>query len=275
MPTAPNEFKAEGEAREPTGAWVWLVEAGVSPSQSLLMTDNNEAVTFDSKTYEPFGVTIGSISLENQGTIGELELTVSNAALDFSDLLDNTEGFRDQPVTVTLVHTNHLGAPAARIRQTFYIEAATPRGNSARFQLGLGRIYRALTPHDRTSSHRCEWQYKSTQCGYTEQTGNITGATNASPIVVTVENHGFKDGAVVLNASVGGNTAANGRWTISVIDVDTFSLTGSTGNGAYTSGGTATVSLPTCDRSFFGPNGCLAHDNKLNFGGQPNIPRIR
>lgn len=72
--------------------------------------------------------------------------------------------------------------------------------------------------------------------------GGITDATNASPIVITTNSaHGLVDGAVVTIASVGGNTAANGTFFIDVLSSTTFSLTGSTGNGAYTSGGTVTT----------------------------------
>ena len=38
---------------------------------------------------------------------------------------------------------------------------------------------------------------------------------------------------------MGGNTAANGTWTITQIDPDNFTLDGSIGNAAYTSGGVA------------------------------------
>jgi hypothetical protein len=69
----------------------------------------------------------------------------------------------------------------------------------------------------------------------------ITGATNASPIQITIANHGLGTGETVVVASVGGNTAANGTWVITVTGANTFTLNGSTGNGAYTSGGTATV----------------------------------
>lgn len=65
----------------------------------------------------------------------------------------------------------------------------------------------------------------------------ITGATNASPIVVTSAAHGLTTGTQVTLTGVLGNTAANGSWTITVIDANTFSLNGSTGNSAYTSGG--------------------------------------
>lgn len=65
----------------------------------------------------------------------------------------------------------------------------------------------------------------------------ITGATNASPIVITSADHGLTTGTRVTISGVGGNTAANSTFVVTYIDADTFSLDGSTGNGAYTSGG--------------------------------------
>jgi hypothetical protein len=69
--------------------------------------------------------------------------------------------------------------------------------------------------------------------------GLITGATNASPIVITSPNHGLQTGDGVGVYGVLGNTAANyGNWTVTRIDQDHFSLNDSTGNGAYLGSGT-------------------------------------
>lgn len=65
----------------------------------------------------------------------------------------------------------------------------------------------------------------------------VTGATNASPIVVTTATHGLSTGNYVSITGVLGNTAANGTWVITVLSGTTFSLVGSAGNAAYTSGG--------------------------------------
>lgn len=72
-------------------------------------------------------------------------------------------------------------------------------------------------------------------------TGTVTGATNASPIVITSANHNLYDGMRVTISGVLGNTAANGTFVVTRIDANTFSLNGSTGNGSYTSGGTWNV----------------------------------
>jgi len=59
------------------------------------------------------------------------------------------------------------------------------------------------------------------------------------PIQITATNPGFRSGQKVTIAGVLGNTAANGTWTITQIDPNTFTLNGSLGSGAYTSGGVA------------------------------------
>ncbi len=66
---------------------------------------------------------------------------------------------------------------------------------------------------------------------------SIAGATNASPIVVNCANHPYVTGDYVVMSGVLGNTAANGIFVVTVLSASAYSLNGSTGNGAYTSGG--------------------------------------
>lgn len=67
--------------------------------------------------------------------------------------------------------------------------------------------------------------------------GVITGATNATPIVVTSNNHGLSVNDHVTVNDVGGNTAANATFVVSAVSTNTFTLGSSAGNGAYSSGG--------------------------------------
>lgn len=79
----------------------------------------------------------------------------------------------------------------------------------------------------------------------TPLSATITNATNATPIVCTTSaNHLYATGDRVLVSGVLGNTAANSstigqEWVITVLSPTTFSLNGSSGNGAYTGGGLA------------------------------------
>lgn len=63
--------------------------------------------------------------------------------------------------------------------------------------------------------------------------GTIRAATNAGPIVITSPNHGLTAGQRIRVNNVNGNTAANGLQKVTIIDADTFSLDGTTGNGTY------------------------------------------
>jgi len=78
--------------------------------------------------------------------------------------------------------------------------------------------------------------------GATGQLIQITGATNATPIVITVSaNSGLKSADRIAIAGVTGNTGANGEFTLQALSATTFALLGSVGNGTF--GGTPRVAL--------------------------------
>jgi hypothetical protein len=112
---------------------------------------------------------------------------------------------------------------------------ATSGTNSAR----LGALASSSGYGIKMSKHPVNNTYQIQLVGRTcnSNNTNISGATNASPIVITYNSHNHQNGDLVEITGVGGNTAANGIFTISGVTTNTFVLDGSTGNGAYTSGG--------------------------------------
>jgi len=69
-------------------------------------------------------------------------------------------------------------------------------------------------------------------------TRTVTGATNATPIEVTTSTaHGYSTGDTLTIQNVGGNTATNGTWEITVTGDRTFTLDGSIGNGTISGNG--------------------------------------
>ena len=76
----------------------------------------------------------------------------------------------------------------------------------------------------------------------TPSTENFTAGQNftihsSPPIEITSTAHGLVTGDIVEITGVGGNTNANGTWTVTRVDSDKFTLNSSTGNTAYTGGG--------------------------------------
>jgi hypothetical protein len=77
----------------------------------------------------------------------------------------------------------------------------------------------------------------------------VTAATNAAPIVITTSvAHGLQNGQLVTITGVGGNTNANGTFSVAVLSPTTVALYSASipnvqiaGNGAYTSGGVVQI----------------------------------
>src|SRR5262252_4257006 len=95
----------------------------------------------------------------------------------------------------------------------------------------------------------------------TQSAGTITAATNASPINITTSSPiGVSNGNLVLITGVGGNTAANNFiWVASGVSGNSFNLSNSTGNGAYTSGGVAAIVPTARDTNLAYQDGVLSY----------------
>lgn len=95
----------------------------------------------------------------------------------------------------------------------------------------------------------------------------ISGASKASPCVITATAHGLSSGDIVSIASVVGMTELNGKTAvITKLTADTFSLLGvdSTAYTSYTSGGSATPktwSASTEHKSYSGFDGKASEKN--------------
>lgn len=101
--------------------------------------------------------------------------------------------------------------------------------------VAAGDSVRIMASPDATSIGTATWTKKSYN---TTTSGIITGATNATPIVITKASHGFSDGDTVYIAGAVGNTGVNGIWEITNVSDNNFTLINSVGNGTWTSGGT-------------------------------------
>lgn len=104
----------------------------------------------------------------------------------------------------------------------------------------------------------------------------ITGATNASPIVITSNGHGLSDGTRIRIRNVEGNTAANGSFAITRVDDNQFSLNGSTGNYPYRAGGDwRRASLITDVRGARGTRVVITSAaHRLNSGDQIRVTQL-
>lgn len=80
------------------------------------------------------------------------------------------------------------------------------------------------------------WSYTPAAEATTTPTA-VTGATDASPIVLAATAHGLSDGDMVVVSGTLGNLSANGFWQVEAPTANTLTLLGSDGSGTYASGG--------------------------------------
>lgn len=95
----------------------------------------------------------------------------------------------------------------------------------------------------------------------------ISAATAATPIEITTSAvHGRATGDIVLIRDVQGNSAANGYWKITYVSTTKFTLDGSAGTVAYTTGGTMQV-RPGVVRLTANGTGSITAQNYLGSDG--------
>lgn len=106
----------------------------------------------------------------------------------------------------------------------------------------------------------------------TTVSGAVTGATNANPIEVTTQfGHGLSTGNSVTISGVGGNTAANGTFTITKTAANKFTV-GVAGNGAYVSGGTWSAQpYYSATTTSYPDTGAVQNNSAAAGGGAPIV----
>ena len=89
------------------------------------------------------------------------------------------------------------------------------------------------------------WNYSSQNQANTISSAAISGVANSGSLIqiTTATPHGFATGDTIVISGVGGVSAANGVWTVTVASATQFTLNGSSFSGLYTSGGLATLDV--------------------------------
>jgi hypothetical protein len=122
--------------------------------------------------------------------------------------------------------------PLTTVSQTFALNRVNPQ----QLMLGFFGLYEDTNPG---GAHLAGDVVADISGDVPSLGGTITdaSASNGGPIVIESAKHGLRNGEQVTVFGVAGNTNANGRFSIKVVDTDHFSLDGSQGNGNYMGGG--------------------------------------
>lgn len=159
MKTAKNLIASEN-------AWIMLFEISVSDLEVLRITNNEAAVTFNSKVYSPFPIAMETMEEGGQGDLPYINITVSNAERILTDYMEQRNGLLDRAVTMKLVNESNLSDDAASITINLVIRQATVTESAISFRLSHHPFFEIDMPHQRFYRARCRWAFKSTECGW-------------------------------------------------------------------------------------------------------------
>lgn len=227
------------------GGRSWKLIYGLSYTPTWTDTVTMPEITFTT----PYACTdLDLIWLDN--VAGTFDLTVDGGSATTITAVGSTFKIRRTRITglASTTHTITLGNQSAGSNILCPVGIVTYKTAAARTG-GLG-VARCGTSGQRATHYSVttrpadscsQWQ------GQAEASLTVSTASNTTPVVITTTAaHNLATDDVVTIASVGGTTAANGTWRITVLTTTTFSIKSIAGvavigNGAYTSGGTVVL----------------------------------
>lgn len=152
-------------------AWLMLFEIAVSDIEVVRITNNEEAVTFNSIVYSPFPISMESMEESGQGDLPYINVTVSNAGQVLTEYMEQRNGLLDKQVTLKLVNEVNLSTDAASITINLVIRESTVTEEAITFRLSHHPFFEVDMPHQRFYRNRCRWAFKSVECGWSAVAG--------------------------------------------------------------------------------------------------------
>lgn len=165
MKTLTSELLAEAYSLTNIAPWMFLFDIHATDTDLFYLTSNNEAVTFDGHTYQPFPIVISDFNQDNEGNLPSLTVTVSNVSREVEAYVESG-AILDRTVYIRVVHADHLDDASHQIIDRFIVTECSSTVESISFTLGLPNLFEISFPRQRYIRGRCRHKYKSLQCGY-------------------------------------------------------------------------------------------------------------
>lgn len=252
-------------------AYLHLVEVDISPGVTSYLVPHPANVSFGGQTYTSFPLLIGEVGSDSRGGLAEIEIQISNVTREMSGFVEANE-LRGNRVRLIGVNTGHLDDVTKTLFDEEYeIHSYVVTQEFVTFRLGHQRLLEQRFPIRRALRDNCQWRYKSTQCGFVDNTHSGWGTVSSIGTTITGTNTKFT--RLKAGDSV---TAESQALVVNVINSD-LSMTVTVAPSPAWSGATYTITKPTCSQILGGDNGCRGHfgiTGPGRFGGFPGMPTV-
>lgn len=164
----PTPLITESQKLAPSSSWIWLVEINLG-GEIYRIASNNDSVTFDSKTFQPFGFIVGDQDATITGDLAPVTITFDDATREIARAVELNDGLLNARFQLWLVNTVDLSVAA--VTQTFNVQSVTVTQQAVAVVLGAEDLFSTQLPVGRFLP-RCRWVYGSPECGYNRDLEN-------------------------------------------------------------------------------------------------------
>jgi len=147
-------------------AWLVLLEIQIPGDwEPLCLTNNNENVTWDGKTWQAFPFDLEPLR-ENTGTeVPVASVRVSNVTRDVLNYLELADGAIDFPCIIRVVNSEVLGSATPELELEYVVRKITYDTQWVVFTLGGSQHIARRTPERRYMKDFCPFAYGKIECG--------------------------------------------------------------------------------------------------------------
>lgn len=165
MKLIPSNLIIEKNRLTTTNAWIVLLDVQLENS-TLYVCNNNEAVSFQGRTYTPVPFEIEPTESGSGGEIPTVTLRLSNVTRMAMTYIEQTSGLVGRTVVVRVVNSAYLSENYSELTMTFDILGTEVNAQWVVFTLGAPSPLNKRFPLYRYLANHCQWEYKGIECGY-------------------------------------------------------------------------------------------------------------
>ena len=166
--------KTEKNKLNSNSVWLTMLEITIpSVPETLRIVNNNEDVTWNSKTWLKFPFELDEISQSSNAEISQFQIKVGNVKniigqyIRQYDAFVKVNGFTAITVVLYIVNSKDLANPTAVYSTNLILTTSSLNHLEVSFTVSARDLYRARTPQTRMFPNSCRFKFKSTLCGYT------------------------------------------------------------------------------------------------------------
>lgn len=157
---------------EDGGVIVICLKIEIPGTDTIYITNNNEAVTFLENQYISFPFQISELTFGSTGEVPQWQIQIDNTTrimeqyLQLYDAYLKQYGPNDNEIKTTLYVVNALDTSDSILEEVFILESFSTDSNWASFTFSAKSTFTVRYPSRRILQNFCSWKFKSTKCAY-------------------------------------------------------------------------------------------------------------